>query len=419
MNAKHKAAWIVAAMMTMGCTDAPLVIYSAESGPSMTGGKSDGTSGFYPRPTSVHLSDPSLGPVAPGTIQSQVPNAVAYARYALRVAQRGLLGVSTLDTAEEVAYGWAELASRSMVPQNTGLRYARTTASESQRDELLAELHADAEHATDSTTLTKVQARLADIRAGVRACASDGFSPEDCCVTVGYFAALSRQDNWDEWAAGTLGTGFFTEWSAAVIHREQAEVAQGKKVSVQPFVQLGAKAWLAQCAPVLQRVPTTVDSLKAQYGDYTRQSGWIQELHPVSIAKLAGRRIYRRMLPDGTRISVAESLAADCRVKETEVIVGSPDGPMQFFSYGARDQQAPHGYFPTAIGTEQVKLTPDSCMGCHYTFDERRFNVMAPSHEALGLRLPVRNGQPQWRDDSGCYRPGDTVVWHDAAVREF
>ena len=99
--------------------------------------------------------------------------------------------------------------------------------------------------------------------------------------------------------------------------------------------------------------------------------------------------------------------------------MGRTDGPMEFFSYGAKDQQAPHGYFPSAIGTEQVKLTPDSCMGCHYTFDERRFNVMAPSHEALGLRLPVRDGQPQWRDDSGCYRQGDTVVWHDAAVREF
>ena len=56
-------------------------------------------------------------------------------------------------------------------------------------------------------------------------------------------------------------------------------------------------------------------------------------------------------------------------------------------------------------------------MGCHYTFDERRFTVVAPSFEALGLGLTVRDGQPEWRDDIECQTPQDTIVEHDATVR--
>ena len=222
MNAQQKyLSTIVATLLTIGCVDGPVVVQSAGYGQPQQTGKSDGSAGFYPRPTAIHLSDPSLGPVVPGAIKSDIPNAVAYTRYALGVAQRGVTGALPAQTAEDVAYGWAQAAEQSRIHPRFALRYASAVASSDEQHALLDELVEDAEHPIPNPKLTKVQARLADVRAGVRQCADDGFSPEDCCVAVGYFAMLSRSENWSEWGFQDLSPDFYTEWADTVVTNEQ------------------------------------------------------------------------------------------------------------------------------------------------------------------------------------------------------
>ncbi len=178
-------------------------------------------------------------------------------------------------------------------------------------------------------------------------------------------------------------------------------------MSLQPFAHEGIKAWLTACGPALDDLPATLTALVARFGDLRCDPRFEVELHAVSLAKRAGRRIARRRdLP----VSIAESLDTDCSVRETELVVEQPDGTMRFASYGPEGQREDHGYFPAGPGVDLVKMTPDACMGCHYRFDTRTFTVRAPSGVALGLQLRRTDGTPNWTDGGSCASPGEILV---------
>ena len=139
------------------------------------------------------------------------------------------------------------------------------------------------------------------------------------------------------------------------------------------------------------------------------------ELHPISPAKQAGRRIYRRQGTDGLWVSVAESIEDNCSVRETEIIIRRENRQAEFLVFDHHGLRVEHAYFPTPRPNEDtVRFAPSTCMGCHYTFDTRKFNVPTPSFEALNLSFFEKNGEPVWRDHSGCADPQETLIYHDA-----
>jgi hypothetical protein len=172
----------------------------------------------------------------------------------------------------------------------------------------------------------------------------------------------------------------------------------------QPFEHLGLRAWLGACGGEATGAPNDLAALVARYGDYR---AWPSELHPISMAKLAGRRIYRR-----GRISIAESIDERCAVRETEVVIARPTGTLDFWTYDRAGHRSDTGLFPAGPGRDAVKLAPDACMGCHYKFDVRRFDVRVPSWAALQLELRYVRGVPSWRDDSVCALPGEPIKLH-------
>ncbi len=384
--------WIVVGCLLMaGCgADAPIV--SAETLVGVpASGKMDGVVGVYPVDPAVH-----------GAMEPEVLNAIAYARYAAEIVTPLPLGQAGVDgdVAVAVATRWAEVAAAGPVSASEAASFAVVEADEWRRAALVERLYGHAEGAPAFPELSKQQARLADLSAGRDACVAHGYSEADCCVALGYYAALLRRDDID--AVGAPGDDFWHAW----VEQRLAETSQ-------PFVHLGIKAWLSACGPWLDDAPRDLEGMRRRIGDWTGP-GWDRELHPASLAKRSGRRIYRRTLPDGAHIAVAESLSASCEVRETEVIVALPGRALRFYTFDHAAEIAPHGYFLARLGVDAVKLSPDACMGCHYTFDTRRFSVVAPSFEALNLTYTVRGGVPQWRDDVHCAEPGDTIVRHDA-----
>ena len=205
--------------------------------------------------------------------------------------------------------------------------------------------------------------------------------------------------------------------AAELLARAQAAYQSGERTAIQPFNQANVRSWLAYCGPDAQRAPDSIWEFKARFGDYTAGAEWVQELHPISPAKQAGRRIYRRRMDDGTWVSVAESINDDCSVRETETIVVSPGRQALFWVYDHHGDRGSHAYFPTRrAGQDAVRFAPDSCMGCHYTMDTRRFTVPAPSFEALNLKLYEADGAPVWRDHAHCATGAESLIYHDTSV---
>ncbi|NRA68448.1 MAG: hypothetical protein HRU19_28445 [Pseudobacteriovorax sp.] len=174
---------------------------------------------------------------------------------------------------------------------------------------------------------------------------------------------------------------------------------------------LQSKVWLTICVHEVREIPKSVAQIKTRFGDYDiEKDKWVQEFHPKSLAKQAGRRIFRLkgLTDSGDLVTVAQSISSSCHVEETELIYGKPKGDKIFVSYDAVGDRTPFGEFPTARGGVSIKTTPDSCMGCHYTFDTRRFKVARPSFQALQLAY-----YPGARSDDHCIKPEDQVIFHD------
>ena len=85
---------------------------------------------------------------------------------------------------------------------------------------------------------------------------------------------------------------------------------------------------------------------------------------------------------------MAESLDESCGIRETEVIEKRAGQATRFYVFDEKNQRVSFAYFPTRTPQQDaVRFAPETCMGCHYTFDSRRFDVVAPSFESLNLKL--------------------------------
>jgi len=196
----------------------------------------------------------------------------------------------------------------------------------------------------------------------------------------------------------------------------QPELFAGTRRPDGSWLLQGLKAWLNVCAAQKDDAPSSLVQFQERFGRFDAEallkSGeWSAELHPRSRAKLVGRRTFRNM---ARSVSVAQTLAPSCEVLETEAIVRTPSGHLQFLVYDAEGKRVDHAFFPTPRGDSISRPSPQSCLGCHYTFDTRRFNVVIPSYAALNLRgsSPGHPLPPAGSSDpfDACLRPGETIV---------
>ena len=147
---------------------------------------------------------------------------------------------------------------------------------------------------------------------------------------------------------------------------------------------LNIKAWLNICSHILNETPTSLEKLKNNIGDYRNSKEWSSELYLTSMAKHHMRRIYRHRESDTV---ISETLDDQGAVFETEMITKRKNnGSLNFASYNEAGALKPYGIFRNHRGDYQIKFTPDSCLGCHFHFETREFNIIRPSFSALNLR---------------------------------
>lgn len=175
----------------------------------------------------------------------------------------------------------------------------------------------------------------------------------------------------------------------------------------------GMKAWLSVCHPVVTKQPQSLELfLKSSWVTGVPAGEWNIHLLPRSRAKRGPRRIHTRN--DGL-VSYAETLRpSDCTVSETEVILRRPDGSLNFWVYDASGRPTTVSHFPGPVdreGRSEIveKPSPDSCMGCHYDFKTREFNVLLPSADEL--KLASTRELPEL-----CRRPGEKSVDSNATL---
>ncbi len=392
----------------------------------------------YPVDPYVHVDDPANDPLDPGSFTPVVSNSVAHARYGINLMR--LDDPLPSDDEDAMRVALAELAQESGISPVDTLNYYAIAATEEEFAAFKAESEADARGADPERRLATAGRRLVTTQKQVDACIATQQEPNSnhddgnresyphdndddddrgsdensaamrCCQSLAFPAFLlqewSRLDPEEAEAlmADAAVDGFYSRFIAPTSEAGDAEPPD--------FRRQGIQAWLSVCDPAFIDMPETLDAFKDRHGDFSDGS-WPIEFHPIAMAKFAGRRIYRK---DGRKngVSVAESVSADCTVRETEVVMARDDGAMQFITYDAEGERVPYGYFPTGlVDTDTVKYTPVSCMGCHYTLDTRRFAVQIPSFAALNLRLRRnRDGEPLWRDDSACLTADDVLVEH-------
>ena len=356
---------------------------------------------IYPVEVTEHYE---LGDTEAG---ATVLNAVAYARYAAEL--NGDPGVGASEDPVRIAEVLRDQAQWSGVAYDDAVRYAQILAPDHAHEDYLSELAADARRLAGADRLSRQGKGIVDGAARVNACVADGYDPVACCTALAWVEALRGVERHGE------GYGAATR---RILAARQAALQSGESATIQPFSQAGVRAWLSYCSGDVTQAPSSVAGFKARFGDYHSDTAvWVSELHPLSPAKQAGRRIYRRRLTDGTLVSVAESLSDDCSVRETETIVARSGRQAQFWAFDRLGRRVTHAYFPTRRpGEDAARFVPNACMGCHYTMDTRRFTVPMPSFEALNLKLFQDRGAPVWRDHRDCTHPNEPLILHDTAT---
>lgn len=358
-----------------------------------------GKSATYPVSADVHFGEPGVSDREFGQISPTVSNAFAYARYAVE-------HFGELDHAHN-AYAIAMTMAREAeqgIPYETAAQLRLVGAGSADYERALEHIMAEARQ-LNSETLPRQGRDIADGYARLRTCESLGYETKDCCISLLWIEGFRANEGQFEEASYEIHTGQTLD--------QMAVEAQGVD-NIHPFRQAGIRSWLAYCAPQLTSAPTSLDEFKAAFGDYHQHSEWTREFHPLSAAKQAGRRIFRRQLFDGTLVSVAESTRDDCSTLETEIIVKRPFQQAEFWVFEGNGARGDHAFFPTRrAGEDAVKFAPSTCMGCHYTLDTREFTVVAPSFSALNLKLYESNGEQVWRDHTYCAEPNETVIYHD------
>lgn len=362
---------------------------------SAKGGKSE----IYPVSTNVHFGDPRYTDGELGQVSATVSNAFAYARYAVEHFD----DVDRADDAYTIAMTMAREAEQG-IPYETAAQLSLVGAASADYERVLLHIKADARQ-LNSETLPRQGRDIADGYARLRTCESLGYETKDCCGSLLWIEGFRADNDHLEEASYEIQTRHTLD---------KMSMEAGGMDNVHPFRQAGIRSWLAYCAPQLTAAPTSLDEFKAEFGDYHQHSEWTREFHPLSAAKQAGRRIFRRQLYDGTKVSVAESTRDDCSILETEIIVKRPLRQAEFWVFEGNGIRGDHAFFPTRRANEDaVKFAPSTCMGCHYTLDTREFKVVAPSFSALNLKLYESNGEHAWRDHTYCSEPNETVIYHD------
>lgn len=370
-------------------------------------GESDGDfrPSAYPVDPQVHVVDPDLDALDPGSFRPAVLNGVAYARrVAESVSPRGVV----IDPEPlAIARTLARRGRRAAVPAAVLLEAHRTVAPPSAAGAYWDHLAAGS--SDDIGGVSRLARALVDSEHRRDYCIEQGHTPQRCCTALALTEAVLPP--WEELteaerSALTGASVPFDVYDQIVALRVHPGVRQ-------PFRTLAMKAWLGACEATVQEAPATLaellDRLDAdRLCDFDNPA----ELHPISLAKRAGRRICRGT-PENVSVSIAQSLDAHCQPRETEVVHQRPDGKLDFWVFDHEGRRVTHAYFPSRPGVESVKFAPDACMGCHYTFDERQFNVQIPSYRSLQLRLRLYRGQPNWRNDAGCAQPGERQIWHE------
>ncbi len=352
----------------------------------------------YPVDPQVHVVDPANDARQPGSVRATIPNSTAYAAYAAALLGGGRPSAEPTVIAAVVT----ARAHASGVGPARALGLFQRGATDAERTAHAQRVAVGARGFDAAAPLATLAMRVVDIEGQVAACAGEGTPRRACCeaLAVPWFFS-------DPWAKlDEAGRAALTSNAASLYDA----LPTGAIAHAQPFEHQGIKAWLSTCGPAIDGLPESLADVKGAWSDWTRGGAWDVELHPISMAKQAARRIYRRR---DAAVSIAESLDEDCSVRETELVVARADGLAVFATYGPEGARITHGLFPARAGVDAVKYTPDSCMGCHFRLDSRAFDVRMPSYIALGLGLRRSGGAPLWVDGSGCARPDERQIWHE------
>ncbi|MEN9530491.1 MAG: hypothetical protein RI932_2364 [Pseudomonadota bacterium] len=258
------------------------------------------------------------------------------------------------------------------------------------------------------------QLRFEEFQAQHNSCVAQFQSPTECCNALAWpLAVLPQLTSMD--AERLLSLQSAAQGPAPKLEILKAWGSQGADAQpnsadipmpgARAYRLAGLKAWLGACHVVLSGAPANLGEFTQSLGtSLTDKTHWSRVLHARSRAKRGPRRVFARL--DG-QISIAETLAADCSVKETEVIRRRRDGTLDYWVYDAQGRLTPVSHFPAPANDKGFvtveKLSPDSCMGCHYSFDTRHFDQLRVSAEAL--RLPQTLDLPVV-----CLQPEDTLA---------
>ena len=367
----------------------------------------------YPVSPRVHVDSPNIDPLDSANIEPSILNVTAYAEYMTQLL-RGR--AEPLRESEGIAYFLSQKAIMSGIPFEVGLSLAQRLIDPELLDEYWSEIVPEVRGTMLSDDPPRVMQRIVHGETMLNICEAANYSRVACCETLAWFAALTRAEDLEQIERGELPMDY-SSTTVALLDRERSEVEQGDAIVVQPFVQLGVKAWLSYCGDEIDQGPPDLNTFKQLYGDYhSDRCNWSQELHPLSAAKKTGRRIYRKDLGQGQKVSIAETINSRCEIIETEIILQEGVKPLKFWSFDRLGHRVWHAVFLRKPGEDSLRYTPDSCMGCHYTFDQRRFKVVEPSYEALNLKFMILRGEEQWEDAWDCVMPDDYVVTHAAEV---
>ncbi|MAD61529.1 MAG: hypothetical protein CMH49_08470 [Myxococcales bacterium] len=393
------------------CVDPQMSPGSSSAGTQECPSPSSGL--VYPVSPRVHVDAPNIDPLDSANIEPSVLNVTAYAEYMTQLL-RGR--AEPLRDPEGIAYYLAQRATMSSIPFEVGLSLAQRNIDSELLGRYWSEIVPEVRGTMISDDPPRVMQRIVQGETMLNICEAANYSRAACCETLAWFAAMTRDEDLVQIESGELPMGYSSA-TVALLDRERSEVELGEAIVVQPFVQLGVKAWLSYCGDEMDQGPPNLTTFKQLFGDYhLDRCNWSQELHPLSAAKKTGRRIYRKNLGQGQKVSIAETINARCEVIETEIILLEGVEPLKFWSFDRKGHRVWHAVFLRKPGEDSLRYTPDSCMGCHYTFDQRRFKVVEPSYEALNLKFMILRGEEQWEDAWGCVTPDDYVVTHAAEV---
>ncbi len=344
---------------------------------------------------SLFQSSPSQSQSTPQPAQQPKPlvsNAFAYARYV----------ALNLSLAKSMELSVAEVEN---------ILFENALNSKISAEDMLLYLSAGpVELAKEGESTSKL--RFDEFNRQVAACSSKSYSKEECCRALAWpLAVLPQLTNQEgKFTANLLENArneknkelALKSWQSLT---EPASAESDDASQARSYRLAGLKAWLGACHVVLNKAPENMNEFrKVIASDLNNKSLWNRTLHAKSRAKRGPRRVFSK---NDASISVAETLNPDCTVKETEVIRRRADGSLDYWVYDAAGLLTPLSHFPAPSKDNMYvtvdKLSPDSCMGCHYSFESRQFDQLKVSADLL--RLPKTSDLPVV-----CLQPDDVLA---------